>query len=108
MFKKHLVDDGVDLRFSYGAWKSIDKKYDYVLTSETVYRTESIPPLVDLIQSASNSQAVILVASKGIYFGVGGGVKEFSDYIAAKGHSIDTVWTSKGVGVSRYILNVIL
>ncbi|EOR00981.1 hypothetical protein E3P92_00410 [Wallemia ichthyophaga] len=108
MFKKHLVDEAVELRFSYGAWTSIDKDYDYVLTSETVYRTESIPPLVDLMKSSTHSHSVILLASKGIYFGVGGGVKEFSDYVLAKGLTIDNVWTSKGVGVSRCILKVIL
>ena len=110
LFKKHLIDDKVDLRFSYGAWKALDSdiKYDYLLTSETVYRTESIPPLVQLIQSASHENTATLVATKGIYFGVGGGVREFSDYLASNGHSTDVVWTKEGTGVSRHILKVIL
>ena len=103
-FKQHLRDVNIELRFSYGAWKAINEHYDYIFTSETVYRTASIPTLVELIESSTHKDTITLIASKSVYFGVGGGVREFSDYVTSKGHSVDPAWSSKGSGVVRHIL----
>ncbi|TIC55683.1 hypothetical protein E3Q03_02621 [Wallemia mellicola] len=104
-FKQHLRDVNIELRFSYGAWKAINEHYDYIFTSETVYRTASIPTLVELIESSTHKDTITLIASKSVYFGVGGGVREFSDYVTSKGHSVDPAWSSKGSGVVRHILS---
>ncbi|KAF8646923.1 hypothetical protein AX16_007015 [Volvariella volvacea WC 439] len=78
--------------------------YDLVLTSETIYRTDSLKPLVRLLRGACGADSVeqlnrltdeklaihedrkqtdrrsghlCLVAAKVVYFGVGGGIPEF-------------------------------
>lgn len=108
-FLESLKVYNIDLRFLCGSWDSFDIKktggtYDLILTSETVYRMDSLPSLVGLMQRAcvgdgltNNSLAeevaaklvideerspkrdfpICLVAAKLVYFGVGGGVSEF-------------------------------
>ena len=109
-FQKSLVEYEIELRFFSGSWQTFDLeaaggKYDIILTSETIYRTESLPALIEVLRSSclgssrgqtadqdealaklsqeklsiSSSEApyVCLVAAKLVYFGVGGGVAEF-------------------------------
>lgn len=101
----------VHLKFFSGSWATLDMDapergpYDIVLTSETIYRTASLQPLIDLMRRATASRIhgesledaasrltlsdveslkllagepyLCLVAAKLVYFGVGGGVNEF-------------------------------
>ncbi|KAF7796140.1 hypothetical protein EIP86_007314 [Pleurotus ostreatoroseus] len=110
-FQQSLSDYGIELRFFSGSWQSFDLaaasttgKYDTVITSETIYRTDSLGALLDLMWRActgredveqpleqltdeklnigikdqkSPSSYLCLVAAKKVYFGVGGGVAEF-------------------------------
>ena len=106
-FVTSLHAHGVTLRFFSGSWDTFDLervggRYDVVLTSETIYRTESLPSLIGLMQAAcgygeavpfeqltssllsisspsasSPATYICLVAAKVLYFGVGGGVSEF-------------------------------
>lgn len=108
-FLDSLSTYDVDIRFFCGTWESIDIQatggiYDVVLTSETIYRMESLPPLVNLMRRACIAEPSLdeslrtkaetllsissretskmqeptcLVAAKLVYFGVGGGVAEF-------------------------------
>ncbi|KAI8995430.1 hypothetical protein BD414DRAFT_456206 [Trametes punicea] len=132
-FLESLREYGVQLKFFSGSWSTFDIKkaggpYDVVLTSETIYRMDSLPSLVDLMQRATavprhgsrdgtfsladstsrlsltdkvslphlaGEPYLCLVAAKLVYFGVGGGVKEF---IQAVEHP-DT--TSDGNGMAR-------
>ena len=118
-----LQDHGVSLRFLSGSWDTFDipaagGKYDIVLTSETIYRPESLPSLVALMRAASTPPAPkgpqppidtlgsCLVAAKVIYFGVGGGVSEFVNTVSgAKQGEVKTVWESY-VGVGRKVMRV--
>ncbi|KAI0646621.1 hypothetical protein C8Q79DRAFT_963605 [Trametes meyenii] len=57
-FLKSLDDYGIHLRFFAGSWSAFDVEqaggsYHMVLTSETIYRTDSLPSLVNLLQRAS-------------------------------------------------------
>jgi len=104
-FKTSLRAHGLCLRFFYGSWDTFDLgltggPYHLVLTSETVYHTESLPGLVRLLHDASHFSSSgfdpgsgspstdngeggrthaygCLVAAKTVYFGVGGGIAEF-------------------------------
>lgn len=105
-----LLRYGVDICLFSGSWENFDytgEKYDVVLTSETIYRLESLPPLLDIMwrgctegsktleersrelniasdQGASGKSGYLcLVAAKLVYFGVGGGVTEFVDAVEA-------------------------
>lgn len=148
-FTASLKEHGVTLRFFSGSWETFDVKttldgsggkYDIVLTSETIYRTDSLGPLVDLMWQActgSNDvrkeqetsvdklasaasglsletrQPLCLVAAKLVYFGVGGGVAEFTRAVengvpSSKQRSrgrVETVWEREG-GVRRVLLRV--
>jgi len=48
--------------------------------------------------------AYALVASKKVYFGVGGGVTEFFDGLAKHGHTGNVVW--EGGQVGRVIIRI--
>jgi protein-histidine N-methyltransferase len=122
-FLTSLKDYGIRLRFFAGSWETFDLgvaggQYDQVLTSETIYRTDSLPSLVNLLQlacarSASSGASFndekkipnCLVAAKIVYFGVGGGVSEFIDTANKTGGQVDSVWETH-VGVSRRIMQV--
>lgn len=148
-FTASLKEHGVTLRFFSGSWETFDVKttlgesggrYDIVLTSETIYRTDSLGPLVDLMWQACTGsydvrkeqetsveklasaaselsletrQPLCLVAAKLVYFGVGGGVAEFTRAVengvpSSKQRSrgrVETVWEREG-GVRRVLLRV--
>jgi protein-histidine N-methyltransferase len=129
-FLASLKSQDVKLRFFAGSWETFDLtqaagRYDVVLSSETIYRMDSLGPLIDFLEGAcgggkksseatslpSSSQTqteyICLVAAKLVYFGVGGGVAEFKR--AAEGENprgrVETVW-ERNVGVGRRIMEV--
>ncbi|KAJ7762491.1 hypothetical protein B0H16DRAFT_1674108 [Mycena metata] len=116
-FTASLAKLAITLVFSSGSWESLtthlDVKYDIVLTSETIYRTQALPALIHLLrQACADSNPLCLVAAKVLYFGVGGGVSEFiealkSKIMVDKGCSgrVEPVWERK-VGVGRKIMRI--
>lgn len=59
-FRKSLAEHDIDLRFFSGSWETFTfdgerRKYDLVLTSETIYRIDSLPSLLNLMWQASTS-----------------------------------------------------
>ncbi|KAG6840316.1 hypothetical protein C0991_007466 [Blastosporella zonata] len=102
----------IRLRFFSGSWGSFPvAPYDVVLTSETIYRSESLDPLLFLLKGASvdekekERRCLCLVAAKVLYFGVGGGVVEFVERVKDQGGTVDTVW-EVAAGVGRRIMSV--
>ncbi|KAF5368666.1 hypothetical protein D9757_010230 [Collybiopsis confluens] len=147
---KSLEEYGVELRFFGGSWKHFGERfeaitrdsgdlerYDILLTSETIYRIESVPELIDviwlatyphlsinstsgqlseLVLSESNQlhQSFILVAAKVFYFGVGGGMNDFLAAVKGrKGHdelakqAEVKIVWEKKTGVGRKIARII-
>ena len=113
-FASSLAQYGLELRFFSGSWDSFDLRvaggaYDIVLTSETIYRPDSLPALLDLMWAAGTAgeepledvakaklaisengepksiaqDSLCIVAAKLVYFGVGGGVMEFIQAVEA-------------------------
>lgn len=109
-FLDGLTAFGVEVRFFSGSWENFDlsasgARYDLILTSETIYRVESISPLLDLMwrgctddhksledltskldlmptKTAEEQPGILcIVSAKLVYFGVGGGVAEFVDAV---------------------------
>ena len=99
-FLESLSDKNLHIHFLCGSWSTynIDLRFDIVLTSETMYRPESIPDLLDVLWKSHNNppsltidavlegamqEKLILddsrcyVAGKVLYFGVGGGLPDF-------------------------------
>ncbi|KAI0084763.1 hypothetical protein BDY19DRAFT_519526 [Irpex rosettiformis] len=60
-FRHSLSTHNIELHFFSGSWETFDlersggKKYDIVLTSETIYSLDSLPSLLDLMWQASSS-----------------------------------------------------
>ncbi|KAI6037609.1 hypothetical protein EDC04DRAFT_2129859 [Pisolithus marmoratus] len=116
-FKKSLETYRVHIRLFSGSWESFDLgitggRYGLVLTSETIYRLESLPSLVHLMRRSclsddNSGQYLCLVAAKAVYFGVGGGVAEFAQCVEATNHEaqVETVFEKKS-GVSRKVMSI--
>nr|XP_016929114.1 histidine protein methyltransferase 1 homolog [Drosophila suzukii]XP_036671802.1 histidine protein methyltransferase 1 homolog [Drosophila suzukii] len=54
------------------------EKYDLILTSETIYNIENQQKLLETFAGRLKSDGIVLVAAKSHYFGVGGGLEQFS------------------------------
>ncbi|XP_017116653.1 histidine protein methyltransferase 1 homolog [Drosophila elegans] len=57
------------------------EKYDLILTSETIYNIENQQKLLETFAGRLKPDGIILVAAKSHYFGVGGGLEQFSEKI---------------------------
>jgi hypothetical protein len=81
------------------------KKYDLILTSETIYNVDNQAKLIAIFKHClkRDGGARVLVAAKSVYFGVGGGLQEFCRRMEAEGFALETVYKSES-GVSRHIL----
>ena len=99
-FLESLSYKNLYIHFLCGSWRTynIDRRFDMILTSETMYRSESIPDLLDVLWKAHATQPSLptsttlggatqgklslddskcYVAGKVLYFGVGGGLPDF-------------------------------
>lgn len=99
-FLESLSDKNLHIHFFCGSWSTynINRRFDVILTSETMYRPESIPDLLDVLWKAcvnppsltidatlegAVQETLLLddprcyVAGKVLYFGVGGGLPDF-------------------------------
>ncbi|KAJ7049950.1 hypothetical protein C8F01DRAFT_1181069 [Mycena amicta] len=113
-FVASLVKYNIRLKFFSGPWQSLashlsdsdSEKFNIVLTSETIYRLDALPALIQLLRVASGEQTICLVAAKVLYFGVGGGVAEFVGVLKTESKAIArTVW-ERNMGVGRKILQI--
>ncbi|KAJ1302362.1 hypothetical protein OPQ81_001176 [Rhizoctonia solani] len=106
-FLDSLTSHRIELRFFSGPWDGFipETSYDLVLTSETIYQPTSLPSLVRLLRDASGSSGKCLVAAKMVYFGVGGGIREFEQALKKGGGIAKCVWEQRE-GVGRSILQV--
>ncbi|KIH52791.1 hypothetical protein ANCDUO_17101, partial [Ancylostoma duodenale] len=59
--------------------------YDVIVTSETIYNTEDYEALHDAFDYALSTSGVVWVAAKIFYFGVGGNVPLFMEYVEKRG-----------------------
>lgn len=102
-FLLSLASFNLHLHFTYGPWNTFtpEHRFDIVLTSETIYRRESLPPLLDAMWKASTARSdkpldelaasqlalndsgsqVCYVAGKILYFGVGGGIPDLVEAV---------------------------
>jgi protein-histidine N-methyltransferase len=76
--------------------------YDLILSSEGIYSPASLPQFTSVLVTCLRGQA--LVASKKVYFGVGGGVTEFLTELAKHNRTGSIVW--EGGQVTRVIIQI--
>lgn len=92
-----------------GNWSQIETIF---LASETIYSPKSIRPFTQVLLKALKSaeethgHGRALIATKNIYFGVGGGLDEFLEVLTQLGGKGAKVWESKGKGIGRVIVEI--
>ncbi|XP_030554787.1 histidine protein methyltransferase 1 homolog [Drosophila novamexicana] len=73
--------------FYAGDWSHYAKltenleKYDIIMTSETIYNMENQQKLLDTFRKRLKSDGIVLLAAKSHYFGVGGGLEQFVEFV---------------------------
>ena len=91
-FTDHLsrIDHVTNFRFFAGDWSNIaavaKERYDVILTAETIYEVSNYPKLHEVMKKLVKKTGVVIVASKSFYFGVGGGVHSWIDYVTQQRH----------------------
>ncbi|CAE6466380.1 unnamed protein product [Rhizoctonia solani] len=107
-FLNSLASHRIEFRFFSGPWDGFTPTtpYDLVLTSETIYQPTSLPSLVRLLRDATGPSGRCLVAAKMVYFGVGGGIREFEQALEKGRGSARCVWEQRE-GVGRSIMQVV-
>jgi protein-histidine N-methyltransferase len=119
-FLQTLRDLQIQFSFVVGAWgpsltvpappppplsrltKTFLSTYDLVLSSEGIYSPLSLPQFTDVLVTCTRDHA--LVASKKVYFGVGGGMTEFAHELEKHNRRGEIVW--QGGDVTRVIIQV--
>ncbi|XP_020812302.1 LOW QUALITY PROTEIN: histidine protein methyltransferase 1 homolog [Drosophila serrata] len=75
--------------------KDLDK-YDLILTSETIYNIDNQEKLLETFAGRLKPDGIVLVAAKSHYFGVGGGMEQFTDKIKlGKVFQTENVWQAE-------------
>lgn len=93
-FIRQLSETGIEIQFISGSWgrqfNSLlsTTAIDLIISSETIYSPDSLPivaeSLVEILIQSNIPNSACLIASKNFYFGVGGSVVEFIDYLKNK------------------------
>ncbi|KAL6930955.1 hypothetical protein ACO0R3_004079 [Hanseniaspora guilliermondii] len=91
MFLNDIKSKHINIGFIKGTWSSelinivnnnLNTNDRLVLTSETIYQPDTMPLLTDtLMQLKRNNYDRIILATKDIYFGVGGNLLDFLNYL---------------------------
>lgn len=113
---KHLTIPNVEMNFSdtssirfwSGDWGGFKQKasYDIILTSETIYNPKSYRKLHRLFKENLKPDGTIFLAAKMYYFGVGGSVSAFCEFIEKNSvFSYRKVFTFEE-GVKRAIIEI--
>lgn len=76
---------------------------DLILASETIYESRNLTSFVDVIQSCLKGRA--LIAAKSVYFGVGGGIEEFTKETRRRQMTDEVIFES-AQGVRRTIVEI--
>ncbi|CAK7901415.1 histidine protein methyltransferase 1 [[Candida] anglica] len=97
-FMEHLKQENIEIQFISGSWgqefleilSNLGNSIDLVISSETIYSLDTLPIVAETILKLleTNNSCLGLIAAKNFYFGVGGSVAEFVNYINKKDTSV--------------------
>ncbi|XP_021371400.1 histidine protein methyltransferase 1 homolog isoform X2 [Mizuhopecten yessoensis] len=98
-------------RFFSGDWSYFyeiirQQKYDVILSAETIYNPDNYKSLQAVFKSCLSEDGVIYLAAKSHYFGVGGGVHMFEEFIKKEGNFNIEVAHTINTEVPRVILKL--
>ena len=99
-------------RFFAGDWGQLadnvsPRTYDVILTSETIYDEANYEKLHDVLKLMLEPHSgVVLVAAKSFYFGVGGGVDSWMNYVRNRGYFLVENVKEIDEGLTRNILEM--
>ncbi|XP_050310575.1 histidine protein methyltransferase 1 homolog isoform X2 [Anthonomus grandis grandis] len=96
--------------FYSGDWESffnqLTQKFDLILTSETIYNIDCYEKLHSTFEKLLKPDGAIYLAAKSYYFGVGGGIALFEDFLSRKNtFKAQRSW-SCSEGLKREILEI--
>ncbi|XP_066140040.1 histidine protein methyltransferase 1 homolog isoform X1 [Euwallacea fornicatus] len=100
-------------RFYSGDWSSFtdllssaQEKFNYIFTSETIYNVENYEKLHNTFQKLLKEDGIVYLAAKSYYFGVGGGISLFTDFLKKKNvFKYELCWNCPE-GLKREILKI--
>lgn len=109
-FLAALESSGITIEGLSGSWSPLMAqqigRVDLILASETIYATQNLDAFVTLLQQTlKRDSGEALVAAKCVYFGVGGGVEEFTRKLKMANMTAQPVFHSRD-GVRRTILSI--
>ncbi|NXG74409.1 MET18 methyltransferase, partial [Baryphthengus martii] len=103
-------------RFFSGEWSEVSQlllsgdkpfsKYDLIVTSETVYNPDYYSALHDTLAQLLDKQGRVYLASKAHYFGVGGGIYLFEQFIEEKNVFRASIVKTIDKGLQRCIMEM--
>lgn len=111
--KNHTLTDRC--HFFSGEWVSFlsliqsqvsTLKYDVIFTSETIYNTDYYPPLHDVFHKLLAEHGVVYLATKSHYFGVGGGLYLFENFVKERNVFQIKSLRELDQGLKRYIVSL--
>lgn len=93
LFVNDIRNKNINIGFIKGTWsneliqiinRDLNGNERIVLTSETIYQPDTMPLLTDtVVQLKRNNNDRVVLATKDIYFGVGGNLIDFLNYLKA-------------------------
>lgn len=101
-------------KFFAGDWGSflnlingnIEHKYDFILTSETIYNPQNYDKIYKIFKDTLKPSGIAFVAAKSYYFGVGGNTKDFEKFVLDDGTMLcESCWKTDN-GLPREILKL--
>ncbi|NXL68567.1 MET18 methyltransferase, partial [Chordeiles acutipennis] len=111
-----LPDALARCRFFSGEWSQVSQlllssdkpfsKYDIILTSETTYNPEYYSALHDTLAQLLDKKGHVYLASKSYYFGVGGGIYLFEQFIEERNVFRTSIVKTIDKGLQRCIMEI--
>ncbi|KAK9890654.1 hypothetical protein WA026_012012 [Henosepilachna vigintioctopunctata] len=116
----NLIINNIDVkecRYFSGDWMSFSKylenenldennKFDFIFSCETIYNLDNYDKLNHIFRSLLKKNGRIYVAAKSYYFGVGGGLSAFKDFIQKENiFKVTSVWKHSN-GLEREIIEI--
>lgn len=99
-------------RFFSGDWLNYAKnpleqeKFDYILTSETIYNIGSYHKIIKVLKNRLRPDGICYLAAKLHYFGVGGSLRHFEKVLHQdNAFTIETVLT-RNQNVTREVIKI--
>ncbi|KAK3603655.1 hypothetical protein CHS0354_017371 [Potamilus streckersoni] len=103
-------------RYFSGDWSSFQEqshsilgetlRYDIILTAETIYKTENYSKLISVFKSCLAKDGIVYLAAKSNYFGVGGGTRDFEQFVKKHSQFASEVCRTIEAGVPREIIQL--